>query len=511
LKKENSRPVQAGSDVRSVILLLLVASAVRIDAGDDQVSAARLDVARLEKTVQEHPDNAFARYQLGLAYRELSDNRSATINLQAAIHGGFDNLGARLNLVEAAFACRQSTLALETAEQILSSPVKSIDVLLRVGRVLFEHLFYKEALHAFQLAQALAPNEFEPRFRLALTDYLLEDYTDALATLRPAGTPLLPPTPEAASLEASAEAEAGHIEPAISLLRTTIETSPRSPHAYVNLALIDLDRGNASEAEALLEQLRSLSPPVDAKVFYRVRRNSCPELAKLAGPGARQEPLSRDKGEFYYQLARQLGQGFNFLSSVELIRLAQATEGNSARVLLVAGKSCLNQDPSAPEAVTLLRAAIVQNSNLHEAYYLLGRAYAHRGRVEEAIKTYRRALELHPDASYYVSLGKVLRNRQSAIVEFQNALTLDSSYAQAHLELGRAWIDLGEFDKARPELEKAIELEPDFYEADYLLGRLLHRLGNEEQSRRMLKLFAENKAVLMQQSVIQAGYVGEGH
>jgi tetratricopeptide (TPR) repeat protein len=108
-------------------------------------------------------------------------------------------------------------------------------------------------------------------------------------------------------------------------------------------------------------------------------------------------------------------------------------------------------------------------------------------------------------------LGKSLPERQSAVAEFERALKLDSSYAPAHLELGRAYVELGEFDKARPELAKAVELETDSYEADYLLGRLLHRLGEEEQSQRMLKLFAEKKSALMEQSVIAAGFVGGGH
>ena len=71
-------------------------------------------------------------------------------------------------------------------------------------------------------------------------------------------------------------------------------------------------------------------------------------------------------------------------------------------------------------------------------------------------------------------------------------------------------MDLNQLDKARPELEAAIESEPDFFEAHYLLGRLFHRIGDEEQSQRMFALFAEKKAALMQQSVIGAGYAADG-
>ena len=65
-------------------------------------------------------------------------------------------------------------------------------------------------------------------------------------------------------------------------------------------------------------------------------------------------------------------------------------------------------------------------------------------------------------------------------------------------------------EKARTQLEKAIELEPDFYESDYLLGRLLHRIGDEERSRIYMASFEEKKRALMEQSVIGSGFIVGG-
>jgi tetratricopeptide (TPR) repeat protein len=317
-------------------------------------------------------------------------------------------------------------------------------------------------------------------------------------------------SPEAVSLAASAEAKLGQFEMAVSALRGSIATTPRSPHAYINLALIELDRGNDGEAETLLEQFRALHSQTSAKVFYTVSRNSCHEIANTVARGDPPTHSPNEKAEFYYQLATQLQEHFNFLSAAELIRLAQSKEGNSARVLLLAAASCLSHDPLALEPVMLLREAVARDPMLYKAYYLLGRAYTHQGRLEEAAASYRRAAELHPDASYYVDLGKALRNRQSSIAEFERALALDPSDAQAHMELGRTYVQSLDFDKARPELEKAIDLEPDYYEAYYLLGRLFHRVGDEKQSRKLLTLFEEKKSALMQQSVIGAGFANDG-
>jgi tetratricopeptide (TPR) repeat protein len=466
------------------------------------------DLARaadcFEAIAAEQPNDAFIHYKLGLVYRELGDNRRAASNLHDAVKGGFRNLSAQVNLVEAAFASGQSVLGLQAAKDVISPNLRSPDVLLRLGRLLFDHLFYKEALKAFQLAQQAAPEAFEPRFRLALTHYLLKEYADTVAALQPAAS--LESNPEAASLDASAEGQLGHTDTAKSILRQAIERFPQSPHPYINLALIELDLGDAGEAEKVLEQLRSLPVQRDVKVFYDGKRNSCRDFANAPAH------LSPDKAEFYDQLALQLQERFHYASAVELIRLAQASEGTTARVLYVAGTSCLNLDPQAPEPVQLLREAVVRDAKLDKAYYMLGRAYARRGDLEEALEAYQEAARLHPDPSYFVSLGRTLAKSSPdrAMAAYEQALALDPSYAEAHLELGRLLVQMKSLEKARTQLEKAIELEPDFYEADYLLGRLLHSMGDGEQSRAYMASFEEKKSSLMEQSVIGSGFIFGG-
>jgi tetratricopeptide (TPR) repeat protein len=287
--------------------------------------------------------------------------------------------------------------------------------------------------------------------------------------------------------------------------------------------LIDLDLGNVLEAEKLLEQLRSLPSQRDVKVFYAVNRNSCRDLAGALDHGSApahlpSDQIPADTAEFYYQLAVQLQERFHYSSAVEMIRLAKANEGTSARVLFVAGTSCLNMDPQAPEPVQLLTEAIARDPNFDKAYYMLGRAYARRGDLEGALKSYQEAARLHPDPSYFLSLGKALAksgdsfdpDRDRAIVAYEKALALDPSYAEAHLELGRLFIQMKKLQKARTELERAIELEPDFYEADYLLGRLLYQIGDKEESRQYLASFEEKKSALMEQSVIGSGFIFGG-
>ena len=137
--------------------------------------------------------------------------------------------------------------------------------------------------------------------------------------------------------------------------------------------------------------------------------------------------------------------------------------------------------------------------------------------IDQAAEAFKRAAELKSDPAYYVSLGKARKNelpiaqkRAEARAAYEQALKIDENYAPAHLELGRLFMDSGELEKAKPELEKALYLEPDFYEAAYLLGRLYHSQQDEQRSSKYMAQFAETKQALLQQSVIGAGYLGDG-
>jgi tetratricopeptide (TPR) repeat protein len=472
---------------------------------------AALAAVCLNDMVKQKPEDKATQYKLGMVDRDLGDQRQAAEHLRIAVEGGFNNLAARVNLIEAAFQAKQSALAVRTATQLLDTPVKSAPVLLRVGGVLFDHLFYRQALKAFEKAREAAPDSFEPRFRAALTSYLLEANEAAVTTLQND----VSTSPEAASLVASAKAKLGQFRDAEEILRKTIERSPQNPHAYINLALIELDQGKRPEGEMLLEQLAAMK--TGAKVFYTMKRNNCGEIAKDVQPGNAELDPAPAKAAFYYQLAVQLQRGSNYLSAAELIDLAWSYGEKSAQSLYVAAESCLNQDPLSAASVLLLQKAVRADSNFAQAYYLLGRACVRQGQIQQAAQAFRRAAELKSDPDYFVALGKalksevpVVRARAEARTAYEQALKIDGSNAPAHLELGRLFVEEEEFDKAKPELEKALDLEPDFYEAAYLLGRFYHRQGDEQRSRKYMAQFAETKKALLEQSVIGAGYLGDG-
>jgi Flp pilus assembly protein TadD len=419
------------------------------------------------------------------------------------------------NLISAYFASRQSAAALERAIQLIATAQKSPDLWLRLGRLLFTHLYYNEALNAFRLAREQAPADFESRFYLALTHFLLNQSTDAIRVL---SSPPLPSDPESVNLLAASYARSGDLDKAVKLLQDTIAQAPQSPHAYLNLALIRLEQGSVKEAERALESLRSLGPQRDTKVFYSLSHNSCADLAAEIRSGTGVHPLA-ERANFYFDLASQLQDRYHYYSAVEILRLARPYEGESARLMQSAGLNCLNLAPQGLEAIWMLRKAVVIDPAQHEAWNLLGRAYLRQGDFEGALTALRRAMALKPRAAYAVSLGKALLfskppdaedGRREAMTAFEQAVTLEPSNAVAHFELGRLLSQSDSLDAARDHLMRAVDLEPDFYEALYVLSRVCALAGDKEQSQKYLALFERTKSAVVRQSVVGSGYISEG-
>ncbi len=73
------------------------------------------------------------------------------------------------------------------------------------------------------------------------------------------------------------------------------------------------------------------------------------------------------------------------------------------------------------------------------------------------------------------------------MAEFSEAVRLDPNSAPAHYNKGRVLLDLRRNAEAKPELEAATRLEPQYGEAWYLLGLIEKAAGNAAASVQMLQ------------------------
>ncbi len=85
---------------------------------------------------------------------------------------------------------------------------------------------------------------------------------------------------------------------------------------------------------------------------------------------------------------------------------------------------------------------------------------------------------------------------REAVIQYSNALQIDPSFAQAHYQLGEAYLKLGDPSRAYQELQRTIELTPDNYRARLDVANLLMVSSNEDslkQARVQLDVLREKQ------------------
>jgi serine/threonine-protein kinase len=147
----------------------------------------------------------------------------------------------------------------------------------------------------------------------------------------------------------------------------------------------------------------------------------------------------------------------------------------------------LNHDKSNPEelteAVRFLTAAVALRPDSPGAHYNLGIALRRKGQVDEAIASYKKAIELDPKYTWaHNMLGYQLwwgkGQADEAIACFRKAIDLDPKSAYPHVTLGAVLCDAKrDYDAAIACFRTAIELDPNDATAHSNLGEALRHKG----------------------------------
>lgn len=121
-------------------------------------------------------------------------------------------------------------------------------------------------------------------------------------------------------------------------------------------------------------------------------------------------------------------------------------------------------------------------------HYNLGNLYAGQGRYDQAQRHFQEAIRIYPNyAAAQSNFGQLIAERgdiESGIQYFRRAIELDPSLSRAHLNLGVALAKQGRIEEAIAPLKEAARLAPESAESRFSLGSVYAAQNKYDEAER---------------------------
>lgn len=161
----------------------------------------------------------------------------------------------------------------------------------------------------------------------------------------------------------------------------------------------------------------------------------------------------------------------SYIATVGLLGAFLAAEQSCAWQTSIGKAAELLSKGSTAEALALLRQIVADDSNNVDAHLLLGTTLALAGSRNESIEQMSEAVRLRPNSAiahhrYGIVLSRFMEVK-AARQEFEKALELDPALAEAHVNLSLILAQGGELLPAAEHLDRAIEVQGNTPAAAY--------------------------------------------
>jgi putative PEP-CTERM system TPR-repeat lipoprotein len=396
-------------------------------------------VIQLKNALQKEPDDAEARYLLGLASLESGDVLSAETELKKA-----EELGLRSGNLDVAQA--RTLLAKGDAKGAISR---------YAGKTLSDAQIQADLHAVLGLAQLAVnnPSEAGKRFEQSLA---------------------IAPANVTANLgQARLLAAKGEFEQALKHVAQALSSSPSSGEAHLLKADLLATKGDAQAAEAAYRDAIRIAPgrtePRLGLIAHLVRQRALEkaqsELAEL------EKTASKDPRVAYARAQLELAQ-HKFAAARETIQQVLKVAPEHVPSLTLAGIAAF-RDSAYAEAESHLRKAVGLAPQAIEAKRYLAATRLRLGETDQALKEVQQLLSAKGDdptihmlaGEAYLASGDVA----AAARYYEKAKALQPGNAKLQTRLAQIRFAAGDSDKGFKELEAAAAGSSDDYQADLAL------------------------------------------
>lgn len=455
-------------------------------------AAAAAEPGPLAALVQQYPSVPWLHYAYGLALASAGQIAEglAQEKLEAAVSSDsplpwieISKLELRLNHPAEALSAARRALSLDTQSSAA-------------------HDALAEALKAKGKAEDAA-FELRKAERLSSTPPRRDPRMVALYGLHPAGA--AQPDDSKTWNSAMLNFSAGRYADAIPILKSWVERNPGDGTAWAMMGLSEYAQKDYGNARIHLQRGVNLgikaSPQAKQLASYRlalllIREDQFDAATSLLRTVAGQAPVSA-------QIQLALGLALLRIPTLpEDLSVSQRELAQSAGAivpLLFASRYS--------EAFPMFETLIAEHPATPWLHYAYGDALDSLSRYDDAKAQMRIEAKLSPHSALpWIRLASInMREHMSAdaLHAAQTAVAISPESAEAHYELGRAWLESGDAQKSIDELERANRLKPNTAEIHFALARAYTKANLPEKA-------AAERAAFMQLKAMANRNAGEG-
>ncbi len=320
------------------------------------------------------------------------------------------------------------------------------------------------AAREYRAALQIDPKNIDARANLGVIAFMQGQYAEATEDFR-AALKLQPGLWKVQALLGLSEKRLGHFASARTWLEKSfphLEEPKLKTQAGLELAELDYQVGELGKSAAVIDVLRQLDPK-NLDVLYSAYRT----YSDIAGSA---------------------------LNAIALLA------PDSARMHLIIAEHLINEGDR-DGAVVQYRKVLQLDPKLPGAHFELAEALLQKSKTqrdrEEAEEAFKAELTLNPGninaecqlGDLYLSAGTL--KLDDAYKSYARALQLQPDFASAQLGMGKVLIRMGKNQEALTHLREAARLNPIDSTAHYLLAQTYRKLGQMPDADREIKLFED--------------------
>ena len=460
----------------------------------------------LRRALELDPENAVYLGSLGAVLGMEKKLEESNVYLQKALRLNPEDWATRRNLASNQYQLGQLEPAKENLGRVLKAVPNDETTRLLLGMISEESKNYAAAVKWLSSVPDRVSQQPEAIVALARSYYNLQEAEKARETLR--GLSAISVTRSSAEgvfLGARAAAQAGDYETAERMFTSIWSSYQDIAELGYHLALAQYHAGHIAESQAtigkVLAEGKETADVENLMGWCLYRQGDAKKAVEAMDRAIRLDPASENN---YLDVGMMLIDQNRYAGGFEAAEKALEVAPDSYRAwrLKALAEAKLDRLKDAEESY---QHAVELNPTDEQAILGLASEQLNDGKFEEAKHTLEAGIKRLPrDASLYQAYGRMLlwlqgvgdssNNEARAVSFLQTALSLDSSLADPHYQLGKLALRSGRVAQALKELEAANRLDPRSAQTHYELAIVYRKLGRVEDADREMQSFMTLKA-----------------